>query len=448
MTFQDENNILGKSVLDRIFFNNWHYSNDERNAFTTLELDIDYECNLACKYCYVDRYGDILYPKHLRDRGTILKNTRALIEWLIKNNMNPSLAIFSGELFSQKIGFEVMDLIYQLYKDTPSDIRPPDVVIPTNFTFLLSDKLTEMVDELKRKFDEINIKFVLSASIEGKYMKVNRPYKNSSVKDNRDDTYYDKVFKYCSKNRYGFHPMVYSNNIENWVKNFLWFQDMFKKYNIPPFALYLLEVRNQEWTSEQIVELQKFYDFLIKYLFDMAGRNKNTFIEYLYNHNSFNIISAPITTVGRGLSCSIQSSLYVRMGDLKIFPCHRLFYEQFQTAQFITDSYGHISGIEYINPELIVGTYSFQSNIAPYCESCINKYMCTKGCLGAQYETMGDMFTPIPTVCNLEFAKSIQFVKSMTEIGVLDLIKVNSSSSILENIVLIEELIYNKKEDI
>jgi len=49
----------------------------------------------------------------------------------------------------------------------------------------------------------------------------------------------------------GFHPMIYSNKIEYWIDNFLWFQKMFYKYGINPFNVYLLEVRNVEWLPQQ-----------------------------------------------------------------------------------------------------------------------------------------------------------------------------------------------------
>jgi radical SAM protein with 4Fe4S-binding SPASM domain len=287
---------------------------------------------------------------------------------------------------------------------------------------------------------------VLSASVEGKYMEQNRPFKNKSKIDLRDDAFYDKLFSYCSKNRYGFHPMIYSDNIEKWIENFLWFQEMFKKYDIPAFMLYLLEVRNAEWTIEQINEFQKFYDYIINWTFNFFKKNKEAFIDaILSKHRGFNIISSPISTIGRGLGCSIQSTLYVRLGDLKTFPCHRLFYPQFETLHFITDTEGDIQDIEVGNPELLLAIYSFQSTIAPYCSSCINKYMCSKGCLGSQFETTGDIFTPIPTVCQLEFAKSIQFINSMDKLGVLTSLKQRVAEHILQNINLIEDL-YKKEK--
>lgn len=57
--------------------------------------------------------------------------------------------------------------------------------------------------------------------------------------------------------------MVYSNGIEYWVDNFMWFIKMFLKYNIvkledlkflPRFPIYLLEVRNPEWKRKHMIE--------------------------------------------------------------------------------------------------------------------------------------------------------------------------------------------------
>lgn len=440
--FKKENDLLTKSILDHIFFKNWHYTNKNKGNFAHLELDVKFICDLACKYCYVNNYADILYPKELYNDEAILNNTKAIIKWLIKNELNPTLDIFSGELFSQKIGFMVLDTIYDLYKEAPEYVRPKEIVIPSNFTFILSDKLTQMVDDIRDRLHRINIKFILSASIEGKYMEENRPFKNGK-KEIRDDIFYDKVFAYCKKYGYGFHPMVYSNNIKKWIDNFLWYQYMFEKHDIDPFALYLLEVRNAEWSMEQIISFQEFYDFIIKWIFEKADKNNKRFIHLLFNHCGFNMVSSILTTNGRGLGCSIQSTLYVRLGDLKIFPCHRTFYDHFQTAQFITDSDNNIIDIDGVNPELMLAIYSFQSNVAPYCASCINKYLCSKGCLGAQFETTGDLFTPIPTVCQLEFAKTFQYIKTMKEIGVYDDLKmfIRSNKYIYSSLLAFEKII-------
>jgi len=42
--------------------------------------------------------------------------------------------------------------------------------------------------------------------------------------------------------------MIYSNMIEYWSDNFLWFMRNYVKYGIPLNNLYLLEIRNVEWS--------------------------------------------------------------------------------------------------------------------------------------------------------------------------------------------------------
>jgi len=59
--------------------------------------------------------------------------------------------------------------------------------------------------------------------------------------------------------------MIYSNHIDKWIDNFIWFQDKFKEYDIYPFVLYLLEVRNAEWNKSQIIDMGIFMRFLVKY---------------------------------------------------------------------------------------------------------------------------------------------------------------------------------------
>jgi hypothetical protein len=57
-------------------------------------------------------------------------------------------------------------------------------------------------------------------------MEENRPYKSNldlPIEVIRDDAYYDKCFDFVKNNGGGFHPMIYSKNIEKWKDNFLWF---------------------------------------------------------------------------------------------------------------------------------------------------------------------------------------------------------------------------------
>ncbi len=147
----------------------------------------------------------------------------------------------------------------------------------------------------------------------------------------------------------------------------------------------------------------------------------------------FNILSNPLSRVGRGIGCSIQSTFDLRLGDLAWVPCHRLSYDQFVLGH-LTDE-----GIDVKNPELAIRTFTFDSNNFPMCEKCPIRHLCAKGCLGSQYETTGDMFTPIPTVCKAEYYKISGMIKKYREIGVLDNIVNTINENAAREIMMLEE---------
>lgn len=430
--FKQENNELANSLLRSTFLSS--YKNHENENFTKFEIILTPVCDLACKYCYLVRYGNKLYPEEIRNREEIITNVSLLLDWLIDNEFTPEIELFSGDPLVQQIGYDVLDLIFNKFKVVPKEKRVPAVIIPTNYSFILSTELIQRVEELIVKFASIGIYLGLSASIDGVYLdKYNRPichrkrgnltseYLLNGDNNARDDSFYTQVFEFNKKHRMGFHPMVYSNKIEYWKDNFLWFQAMFTKHDMPFNNIYLLEVRNQEWSSNQIRTFAEFISFLIEWSFAKCNANAEDFIDFLFRLRGYNILSSPLTTIGRGLGCSIQSTISVRAGDLKSFPCHRLMYPQFEQLHFEKDSAGKLFLVG-TNPELLIGVVTFDANNLPICRSCLIKSLCSKGCLGSQFETTGDMFSPIPTVCALMHAKMYAMVTTFDRLGIKDLI--------------------------
>jgi len=396
MSYQTENTELLKSVLQGTFFNAWKTDKQDmaNMNFKGLEMIIAPDCNLACKYCYLYKHKDGLYPRHLVNRETILNNASMLLDWFKKNDYRPKLDIFSGELFAQQVGFDILDLIYEKYRDVKGISF---ICVPTNFTFICSEETTARVEECIDRLESVGIRLVLSASIDGKYCEDNRPAKTGIV---RDDAYYDKVFRFCKKHKFAFHPMIYSEHIDRWKDNFNWFIGMFEKHGFEGYPLYLLEVRNEEWTEGQ---MQGLYDF-VQYL---AGWVRDRRLDF--HKNGFNILGSMINTIGRGIGCGIQASLYVRMGDLAIVPCHRTSYDGYHYGKFIAKN-GAITDIEADNVENCITTYSFNADTLPMCETCAIKHHCSHGCMGCQLETVGDMFTPNPNVCKMEHYKVKAFM--------------------------------------
>ncbi len=432
MTFQEENDALIASFLSRTFLRGFKDPGNEKLVnFRSLEIMLNYKCNLGCKYCYVHKFGDQLYPIEYQGEEAILKNVGILLDWLKVNDFDPKIEVFSGETFSQDIGFKVLDLILDKLKGNNGPL-----VIPTNFTFLLSEHQTKRVEEVLMKSREHGPQIILSASFDGKFQEANRPFRGmiegcdvspegvwtweyNDKEDPRDDGYYDRCFAFAKKWRCGFHPMVYSGGIENWKDNFLWFQEKFKEFGISWTNLYLLEVRNVEWSVQQVRDYSDFVEFLIRWSWEKCGCDFQKFKEFVFARKGFNILHGPLSTIGRGMGCSIQGTVVVRAGDLAIVPCHRTCYPHLVYGKFKVEG-DEITGIDVYNPELWIAITSLKTTSFPYCETCTINQLCPSGCLGSQLEVTGDLFTPIPTVCRMFFAKMATFVRVFKDLGIYD----------------------------
>ncbi len=409
-TFQEENDQLLNSFLERTFFDSWRRKSP---AFGSLELQMGTTCNLKCKYCYYARYGESLYPKRIQNPDTIFNNLKTVLNWLVKNNYFPKIELFSGDPLIQDLGFKCLKLIMDSFKSAKSKV--PSIVIPTNYTFLASADQTKKVEKLIKYSERTKVPIFLSASFDGKYCEGNRPFK--SGRETRDDKYYDRCFTFNKKWSFGFHPMIYSELIENWEKNFLWFQKNFKKFGIPFHRIYLLEVRNAEWRDWQIKKFMNFIEFLIDWTYHVpCKKNAELFFDFFFKNRGYNILTNSTSTIGRGLGCSIQNTLNIRLGDLKIVPCHRTSYPPFVTGEFVIKN-GEVTKIKSRNPEMMIGEITFDGKNLPHCENCLLRHACSKGCLGSQFETTGDLFSPIPTVCKLEHAKVYAIIKTLKRLN-------------------------------
>ncbi|MHA1290510.1 MAG: hypothetical protein ACTSPB_24265, partial [Candidatus Thorarchaeota archaeon] len=130
MNYQEEHDALIENFLNRSFYRAWKHPEIEYlENFRSLELILNYRCNLACQYCYVNRYREDLYPKELyEDEEKILKNVNLIIDWMLKNNYQPKYELFSGEALVQRIGHKVLELLIERIGEAGH--RGP-IIIPT-----------------------------------------------------------------------------------------------------------------------------------------------------------------------------------------------------------------------------------------------------------------------------------------------------------------------------
>ena len=413
--YLQENNELMENMLKNTYFASWgekgkNDCSEKYLNYKSLELIINGYCDLKCKYCYITNFGEQLYPREIhQNTKNIVQNTKIFLDWMRENNLyTHDISLFSGDPLVQNIGYEILDLVIDFLS-----VKGGTITIPTNFNFCLDEKRLEEVRKRIKICEEKNIKLFLSASVDGLYCDKNRPFKNS--KKERD---YDKIFLTAKEFNAAFHPMIYSEEIEYWKDNFLWFQEMFQKYDMPWDILYLLEVRNVEWNQKQIKEFYKFIQFVVEWCYNTYKyfQTPTNFLNYAFEERLFNLFGL-FSKIGRGVGCSIQNSFQLRLADLSIFPCHRLTYPYFKLMEFEKKN-DKIIGIKGISPELWSAVQVMNHKKVSYCETCIIKELCTGQCLGSMFEVTNDMFTPIPVVCQLEHVKSSAIINKLYDLGI------------------------------
>lgn len=413
-TYEQENKELISNFIKRTFVSatTQDYGSEVfLGNYRTIELILNPACDLNCKYCYFVKHQKDYFTKPSLKKANILENTKLLLDWIAGNNMNVRLELFGGDPIMNGIAFDVLNIIYSHIK---KGLKVEMITIPTNGSFVEYDDKINKIFDFKQLAIDLGTYLFLSISVDGVFMdKANRPKR----KGERSIDFYHKLFSFASKYGSGFHPMIYSNNIEFWPENFLWFQHMFSKYGIPWDSIYLLEVRNPEWSKKQIIDFASFVEFLIDWVVYKIG--KDNLVDFVTRGRGFNILANPFNTIGRGIGCSIQSTIGVRVGDLTVYPCHRLMYPGMEAFRFkkIEDN---ILDIEPGNLELFFTIASIDHREFPICELCPFRELCSGGCLGAQYEATGDPFTPIPTVCLVEQVKVLSIISKYEDIGVLD----------------------------
>lgn len=381
---------------------------DQLNPNHRIEIQVNGNCDLKCSYCYCNKFPQ-LFPQVKKSK--ILNNLDILLNWFEENSFNPIIDLFSGELFSQSVGREVLEKIVNWHIKTK---QQGQIIIPTNGNFLDSPEITEWVKKIIAKASNNGIKIILSISIDGKYAEQFRPKRNNKP---RLDDFYHKVFSFASSYKFGIHPMIYSEAIDYWIENFDWFMDMLQKYNIPYSLLYLLEVRNYNWTVDQSKQMYKLMRHITSKICNIIKENNLDIKEIFKQNRMFNILSV-FGTIGRGIGCSIQSTTQVRLGDLSVHPCHRTNYPELKAFEFkVKDN--KITGITVDNPDMYLAIQSTDVTSLPFCQFCLFKFLCIGGCLGSQYEVNGDPFIPIPTVCRMEHQKISGIIDEFYDQGLL-----------------------------
>lgn len=428
MNYEELNSEFLKFSLDKIFFDSFrspHRNKEEIRHKQSLEFFITPECNLECKYCYLQKHIDDLYPKDCRNKEIIIENIHKVLRWAKKENFFfKELELFSGEIWHTDFGIQVLQAIYEEYKEfVCSDI----IMIPTNGTFIKHPKQKEQIEYYMEKFEELGVGLCISFSIDGAVIEEkSRPQKSGTREE--IDKFYDDLFKFHKKHKglTGLHPMVSSIFSKYFIENHIWWFEQAKKYGFSPTSgIMFLEVRDDNWTEESIKDYIEYIKWQFYYKYEnFYNKDKYSMCCHVFKLNMDNNNTMSVYKQSDRISCAIQNSLTIRLGDLSIVPCHRLSYKHLVLGKFVIDDNGDIVDIEAKNPEFAFRVWTCNPKTSmTKCDSCIYKHLCTKGCLGSQYETMLDPFAPCDSVCDLYKAKIDTIIELSKKEGLLDYLK-------------------------
>ena len=422
-----------------------HRINHDNENIHGIEMIIRPECNQKCEYCYIARYGDSLYPHNERaDSATILKNIDMFLDYMFNTRKVywEHFELFAGDLFYDNIFFDILDIFYKYLK--PLSERYPRIfeanegliLMPTNFSFIDDDAKAQRVDEYITKFrTELNWDIGLSISTDGKYAVDTREMRPV------DDEHFDKLFKFTLKYpRVGFHPIISVSNVKNAIKNYDWWKTMYNHYynndergwESFDFLPYWLEARNDEWTPEAIEDFCHLMKYMVDDRFKMHGEDpeklayhmyvgdgQNDTIRRMYHSDIIDIRLNVDDLSYERIGCSLNGLFCLNMGNLEMSPCHRLTYHQFRGGRFIHEN-DKITDVEPENVFGFINIVTAPADAIPQCERCMYRHICTRGCLGAQFEATGEVFQPCVTVCDLFKTYFGFLVEYYDQLGVLD----------------------------
>lgn len=390
-----------------------------------LEIYITSACNQKCDYCYLIK-NEGLYPKDCMDPQLILHNLRLLFDWIIENGYQiPKCEFFTGEIWHTAFGLEVLEITLEYLK---KGLCVGWFMIASNCSFLMDEIQTCKIQHYINEFRNMGTGLVFSISVDGKPIESIRPLANGKE---RTDAYYDRMFLFAKHNNFKFHPMVAAKSANKWIENHQWWESELKKWDLDIEELMTLEVRNGDWTDDDIKHYNKFLKYLIdKYIMDHCDNNIYTFANHLMCTRLGGTNSAvggyvpwcfPETDSFIGCTCS--TDLTIRLGDLAIAPCHRTAYNKYLYGKFVVED-DKISDIEANNPQMACKILMSNFNLASFgCDTCTFNAYCLKGCYGAQYEEQGDPFIPIPSVCNFFKEKNGFLLHYYESIGVIDYLR-------------------------
>ena len=177
-----------------------------------------------------------------------------------------------------------------------------------------------------------------------------------------------------------------------------------------------MNARSVIWNKESLLNLRHFVSYVIDRSY---GEFSNTadFFDFL-NKNCISIINL-IHKYDLGTYCDLQNSFSVRLRDLKLLNCSNITRAGYSACDLMFNKDNDID-CKLENPYLYMFSHSFDSMSGNKCCDCPINALCNGYCLSTNFNINRDFFTPVDTICNIEYYRVFSVCKSLHSKGILE----------------------------
>ncbi len=348
------------------------------------QLVLTENCNLACKYCYIDQNTNYMtkevFDCHYKMLPKIME---------IYGQRTYKTALFGGEPF---LNWDLIEYIVPILKKDPLCER---IIAMTNALVLK--------DDYKRDYIQKN-GISLSLSFDGLWNETNRPLKNGS---SSLDEYLSEPLRSFFTGKGGCKVMVAPNNVPTMVENFKWFVEEYKMLS-PDFTL----VRDDIWSKEDIelfgIEVVKLADTVIDYfnrgIPSMAGFFKLYILDLIFG-----------ASYGKrpfGCFAGCRGAGFMPSGD--IYPCARFGNQKLYPIANSVSGTIFDKSINIMREPQVVNPRYYKK-----CKDCTLYTYCNAGCMFQQIKNSdGFISEPLDSVCELLhmcYEQSIRITKELRD---------------------------------
>lgn len=419
----NEDKKLLNDILERNYY--YYFKNRDNNK----KISISFNNN--------NNYNNNIF-NNIKKHNNIKKqinNLKKIIDFYKENNFLCDFYIEEDFwLKDNQLREIIFDIFLNNFKNNKIE---KNIYISTDF-YKMNKEDFIYLQNIINNFNKNNINIIFIGKFNGKYCEENKEYNN-----------YDLIFKFISENNFFIKAEINPKNVIFWKKNFIWITENFNNFNN---CLMLYEKEDELWDEQHINSYINFLDFYISFLME---KNKNNFLELLFNNNNNNKLFNLISLSDKGIldnsncngNCKLYNNLHIILNDLSITICKKIQYEELVIGKYIVKN-NKIIYCEPNNISALMIPAHLKRNMTPHCEYCPYIGFCPGFCHGISYYKSLNPLIPIRETCLLRIAKYNFIFYKLLKLKKFDIEKfknINFNNLYYSDYII--ELLQNLKQD-